>query len=235
MLRPEALLCFLICLLGCTTKGKQPENRKTVANAYTPFYNQINEAGYLVKDGDLLVRSGTDMTSQLIRDFNRQDKTYSHSGLVFLKDGVPLVYHIVAGDENPDTKLVADSLQAFCHPRHNSGFAVYRYAMDSAERERLKSAITTWYQQGLRFDSSFNLKSDDLMYCSEMIKKGLAKATNDRIVIGTVKPTKGQAMLASSKLPLSADVITKLDVVPVDNLYLNPHCRLVGRYEFNRQ
>lgn len=146
-----------------------------------------------------------------------------------------MVYHILAGAENPDAKLVSDSLQTFCHPRHNSGFAVYRYALDSTEIQKLKQSVIGWYNQGVRFDSTFNLKSDDRMYCSEMIKKGLAKATGNRIVIATVKPTKAEAVLASSKLPLSAEAIAKLDIIPVDNLYMNPNCRLVRRFEYKTQ
>ena len=222
-----------IAFAGCTIRDKPPESKTVVVNAYEVFYNQVKEGKLLLKNGDLVVRSGNDITSQLIKSFNRKDKNYSHAGLVFFKNGEPMIFHILAGDENPGGKMTIDSLEKFSHPRHNSAFAIYRYDMDPTEIFKLKEAVTTWYAQSVRFDSTFNLRNDDRMYCSEMIKKGLARATGNRIMIETVKPTKPEAQLASTRLSLSPGDLMKLDLVPIDHLYMNPHCRLIGRFDFN--
>lgn len=234
MRRPGLFVVFIVLLFSCTIKDKKPAPVAPSANnAYSNFYRQIEEGKTSLQDGDLVVRSGNDITSQLIKNFNRKDKNYSHSGIVFFNDGVPFVYHILAGFENPDAKMVTDSLQIFCHPRHNHGFAIYRYAMDSSEIVKMKQLVSNWHRQGVRFDSTFNLRSDDRMYCSEMIQKALARATKNRIVVETVKPTKAEAHLASTKIPLTAAQVQKLDIIPIDNLYINQHCRLVQRFDFN--
>jgi len=175
------------------------------------------------------------MTSQLIKNFNKKDKSYSHAGIVFFQDGEPKVYHILAGGENPGAKMIADSLERFCYPRHNTSFAVYRYNVDSAEINTMRVAVTNWYNEGVRFDSTFNLKSDDKMYCSEMIRKALARATKNRIIIATTKASKAEVLLGATRLPLSVEYMSKLDLIPVDNLYMNPHCRLIARFDFNPQ
>ena len=235
MLRLVFSIVIVILFFSCSIKEKKQENIPAVVDAYAAFYNQIKEGKTLLKEGDLVVRSGNDMTSQLIKNFNRKDKNYSHAGIVFFKDGEPKVYHILAGGQNPDAKMVADSLEKFCYPRQNTGFAIYRYNIDSAEINTMRSSVTNWYNEGVRFDSTFNLKSNDRMYCSEMIKKALARATNNRIVIATTKPSNAEALLAATHLPLSVDYISKLDLIPVDNLYMNTHCRLISRFDFNPQ
>jgi hypothetical protein len=234
-MRTFVIVVVALLFTSCTIKDKKPGTVPVVIDAYAPFYNQIREGKTLLKDGDLVVRSGNDITSQLIKNFNKKDKNYSHGGIVFFNGDEPMVYHILAGGENPDAKMVADSLEKFCYPRQNNGFAIYRYTMDASEIDAFKSAVINWYNQGVRFDSTFNLKSDDKMYCSEMIKKGLAKATKNRIIIATSKPSKAEVLLGATRLPLSVEYMSKLDLVPMDNLYMNPHSRLVQRFDFNPQ
>ena len=219
-------------LLSCTFREKPAETVAT-PNALSGYKQQIEEARILLKDGDLLVRNGNDLTSQFIKNFSKKDKNYSHSGLVFFKGDKPLVYHILASGGSAASELFADSLEAFCDPRHNSAFALYRYDLNAAELEKLRAAVFNWYDKGVKFDSMFNLKTDDRMYCSEMIKKGLEQSTNNRITMATVRPTKNDAVLAATRLPLSVEAMQQLDIVPIDHLYMNPNCRLVQRYEFH--
>lgn len=221
-------------VFSCTIRDKSPEPPAPV-NAYQPFYNQISEAELMVKEGDLVLRNGQEFSSQYIKNFSRTDKSYSHAGLVFFKNGYPYVYHIVPGEENPDEKLRADSLKAFCNPRKNFGFAVYRYAMDTAEVAKFRDAVYQWYAQGVSFDSTFNLKTDDRMYCSEMIKKGLAKATAGRISLATTRTSKTEAKLFAAYFHAPLSYTTNLELVAIDNLFLHPACRLVRKFEFNTQ
>lgn len=224
---------FTISLASCTFGDKQPQADPVHPNPYAPAYSQIDTARALFQEGDLVVRTGNDLTSQLIRNFNKHNKDYSHSGIVFFQNDTPFVYHLMSGKENPTGKMIAESIESFCHPRKNLGFAVYRYNMNDAEKTEMKKLVTNWYGQGLRFDSLFNLKTDDLMYCSEMIKKGLEKATNKRIGIKTVRPSAAEVALVLTQLPVTADYARQQDVIPIDYLFENPHCQLVRRFEFN--
>jgi hypothetical protein len=226
---------FLILLhFSCTIRDKKadpvlPPQRA----AYAAAYDMISEGQALVKDGDLVLRSGQEFSSQFIRQFSKHDKTYSHSGIIFFENGYPFVFHIVPGNENPDEKLRKDSLARFCNPRKNFGYAIYRYDLNAEEVSKFKASIGQWYAQGVRFDSLFNMKSDDRMYCSEMISKGLAKATGNRIRIATSQPTKNEARFFSDHLHLPLSYTSNLNIVAIDNLFLNPQCRLVRRFDFN--
>ncbi|MGZ8538403.1 MAG: YiiX/YebB-like N1pC/P60 family cysteine hydrolase [Flavisolibacter sp.] len=228
------ILIMNMVLLSCTIRDKKPADSFPV-NAYAPFYEKIKEGNALLKDGDLVLRAGEEMSSQLIKQINRQDQTWSHSGIVFYENGYPYIYHIVTGDENPSEKLIRDSLARYSNPRKNSGFAIYRYDMNNEELQTFRSTILDWYKKDIQFDSLFNLKTDDKMYCSEMIRKALTKATNKRIKLETTEPTDQEARYFAPHLKVDEKYLRSLQIVTIDNLFLNANCRLVKRFDFTQK
>lgn len=231
----RTLVFILLIALGFYSSiGKAPNQGSTpvVPNNYIDPYPMINEGQTLLKEGDLVTRLNQDPTSQFIKNFNRQDKSYSHAGIVLFENGYPYIYHIVNGEENPDEKLRKDSLSGFCNPRKNIAYGIFRYEMGAGEIKRLKDLIHKWYIKGVRFDSTFNLKTDDRMYCSEMIRKALARATGKRILIGTTKLTDAEAGLFSVYTHLPYTYTSKLRIVSIDNLYKVPSCHLIKEYNY---
>lgn len=186
----------------------------------------------MLRDGDLVVRNSQEFSSQALRHFNKKDKSYSHAGLVLFDNGYPMIYHILPGDQNPDQKLRRDSLFAFATPRRNFGFAIYRYQLQPEEKVALGRIVRQWYDQGVRFDSLFNMQDDDRMYCSEMIYKAMKQATNGRIVFDMTKATKGEIELYSRHMHIPASNIKLDEGVAIDNLYLHPSCSLVKKFSY---
>jgi hypothetical protein len=195
-------------------------------------YGMIEDGQSRLKEGDLVVRMNRDPSSRFIKYFNHKDKNYSHSGIVLFENGYPYIYHIINGEENPDQKLRRDSLVHFCSPKRNLAFAIYRYNMSTDEIGNLKTIVHKWYSNGVRFDSLFSLSSDDRMYCSEMISKAVNRATGNRILIHPVQLSLAEAgcLTTYSRLPLS--YTNGLSIIPIDELYVNPFCRLVSKYEY---
>ncbi|HEY6506260.1 MAG TPA: YiiX/YebB-like N1pC/P60 family cysteine hydrolase [Chitinophagaceae bacterium] len=201
-------------------------------NSFSDPVTMISEGETLLKEGDLVVRLNNDPVSRYIKNFSRQDKSYSHAGIVLFENGIPYIYHIVNGEENPGEKLRKDLLSSYCAPRKNRAFGIFRYDMNDKEIKKLKEVITGWYAKGIQFETAFNLKTDDKMYCSEMVMKALVKATRKRILIETVKPTAAEAGVLSVHLRLPFAYTNSIRVVPIDNLYLNPSCHMIKEYNF---
>ena len=185
-----------------------------------------------MKEGDLVVRLNRDPSSQFIRNLNRRDKTYSHSGIVLYENGYPYIYHMMTGDEHSDGGLEKDSLIRFCNPRKNWAYGIFRYNLNAVEIKRLKDTLHSWYAKGVRFDGAFNLSTDDKMYCSEMISKALKKATGNRILIETTRLTAIEASLLSVYSHLPFAYTNNLKIVPIDELYTNSYCHLVKKYSY---
>jgi hypothetical protein len=142
------------------------------------------------------------------------------------------VYHILSGEENDSGKLTRDSLSRFADPGKNLGYAIFRYDFSLTELKKLRHVIFSWHAKEIKFDSSFNLKTDELMYCSEMIKKALESATTNRIQIQTTEPTAFEILAASTFLKRSVNSEENFKIVAIDNLYINPHCREIQRFDF---
>src|ERR1044072_715970 len=102
MLKHGLFFSFIIFLVACTISDKKQTERAVAKNPYDASNNMIKEGLLLVKEGDLILRDGQEFSSQLVKNFCRTNKSYSHAGMVFYQNGYPLVYHIVPGDENPD-------------------------------------------------------------------------------------------------------------------------------------
>ncbi len=229
------LLILLIsyCFYSCNSHATKQESIAAAPIHYVDPYPMIREGQALLKEGDLVVRLNQDPTSQFIKNFNRQDKSYSHAGIVLFEKGYPFVYHIVNGEENPDEKLRKDSLSWFCSPRNNLAYGIYRYEWNEGETKRLKDLIHKWYAKGVHFDQTFDYRTDDKMYCSEMIRKALEKVTNKRIMIETTKLTSAEAGLFSAYLHLPLSYTSKLEIVSIDNLYKTPSCVLIKNYDYS--
>jgi hypothetical protein len=211
-----------------TSSALVPTEPTIVDNAYA----MIEKGQSLLQEGDLVLRLNHDPASQFIKYFNRRDKSYSHAGIVLFENGYPYVYHIVNGDENPNKQIRKDSLFRFCNPRKNFGFGIYRYKIDSEEAGKLKAVLLDWRKKKIRFDHDFNLATDDLMYCSEMIAKALARATEKRIEIASTQPTAIEAGVLASGIHLPVSITRKLRLIAIDNLYMNAGCAPVFRYRF---
>ncbi len=173
----------------------------------------IRHARSLLRDGDLVLRTGNDFISQSLRLFSLRDRTYSHGGLVRIRGGKLLVYHAIGGEDNPAETLRRDPLGYFWDPGHNLGIAVYRYDLNPGGIRKLDSMEQFFYSRKVKFDLKFDLKTDDSLYCTEFIYKSLLRATGD-----------------SSYIPLTH--WAGMTYVATDNLFLNPHAKLVYRISF---
>jgi hypothetical protein len=200
---------------------------------YVSPYKKIEEGQSLLKEGDLVVRLNRNPSSSFIKNFNRKDKNYSHAGIVLVENGYPYIFHIVDGEENPDEKLRVDSLMRFCNPAKNSAFGIFRYNMTTEEISELKAIVHKLYRTGVRFDGKFDMKSDDRMYCSEMISKALTGATRKRILIESTKMSTVEASFFSAYAHLPLSYTNNLNIIPIDALYMNPFCHPIKKYTYD--
>lgn len=231
----KGLLIFLIAYFSVysITKGFTNHPSSIIQQKkYADPYKMIDNGESLLKEGDLIVRLNQDPASQFIKNFNRHDKSYSHAGIVLFEHGCPYVFHIVNGEENPDERLRKDSLKQFCSPRKNTAFGIFRYNLKSNEIKKLRAIIHTWYSERIRFDSAFDLNTNNRMYCSEMVSKALAIATKKRISVETTRLTKTESLFFSTYTHLPFSRLKDLKLISIDDLYCNSFCHLIKRYNY---
>lgn len=213
------LCCLLFFLISCASENDQK-------NLPSQFADSVRQQEKIEKDissiiaikkyvqqGDLIMRTGKDFTSELMRLSSVNDKTYSHCGIASFENDTLFVYHALGGEWNPDQKLRRDAFELFCNPYENRGIGIFRYELTEDSRTKLFKIIHTLHADGVMFDIQFDLSSDDRMYCSEFVYKSIGRASGKNIT-----------------LPLTT--FNHIKFVAPDNLYMNPSCKELLRLKF---
>lgn len=194
-------------------------------------WKSIDTLHKLLKPGDLILRSDDDYESLTLINFSKREKVFSHAGLVFKEDGQWIVYHSITGKENPAGAVRKDPFDSFVNPVQKTGAGLFRFDLKNQEPELLYKQVQANYHARIPFDIFFNLKTDDSLYCSEMIAKSLTKISNGRIQIP-------QSFLMDFKPKLfgykyNQAYFKKFAYIGLDDLYLNPFCREIRRIHYH--
>jgi len=201
-------------MAGCTDKQKKQVAAQEVRREDNPInYQAIDSSMHLVKDGDLVLRTGADATSYMLRQMNKTNRTYSHCGIVMIEDGYPFVYHSIGGEDNPDARLRRDSIAFFFSPVSNERFGIARLDMTAPQITRLHDVVRRYYKQAIPFDMNFDIFTDDKFYCAEFVYKSIKEATAD-----------------TAYFPITR--IAKKIYVGVDNLYEQRHAKIICDVRF---
>lgn len=190
----------------------------------------VDSAVTLVQSGDLVMRADADYESMSLQNFSQRDKAFSDSGLVFREHGTWMVYHSIAGHENPDAILRKDSLNVFFNPSRKSAIGIFRYKLSPTEIDSLHRYAQQKLSLNVPFDKHFNLVSNDSMYCSEFIYKALQSVTNRRITLHVSEITNFRSkQFRQNNKPV---YFKRFQYIGLDDLYLHPACREIARLTF---
>jgi hypothetical protein len=223
------LLLIAFTLFSCDNNTQQQSIAKQpVVKSMVELQLEVGNAAKKVKDGDLITRAGNDVISASLRNYNKKDKAYSHSGIAFIENDTVFVYHSYTGAENPEGKMLREPFDSFCNPKGRLGIGIFRYAFDSLQVANFKTEIVRYYRNKIAFDKKFNLKDDKEMYCSELIAKSMKKATSGKLVI----PTTIVNNFKVKDPGLKNKQFKTFEYIAVDNLYINNFCTEVYRLSF---
>lgn len=133
----------------------------------------------LADNGDIVVRLGTDLTSEMLRHINLTNPAYSHAGIINREHDTLFVYHALGGEFNADQQLIREPLWRFGHPAGNKRLGLYRIAMDSIALRQLIAAVQETYRNKIPFDTAFDLATKNRLYCTEFVACSFEKALHD--------------------------------------------------------
>lgn len=220
--------------LACTEQVAVPDLAATEKQRFQSANDSIiHDARQIIQTGDLLLRTGTDFSSDQVKDLCKVDKTFSHGGIAVIENDIIYVYHVEPDYYYIRDKVRKELLDSFCNPANNYGFGIARYDLSSGETSTFISYLEEQYQKKVPFDMKFNLETDDQLYCSEMIKKGLARSTQYRITIATDSLNdRSKYRLIKRYFKLNEKQFANREIVMVDRLFMNPHCTLIKKYLF---
>lgn len=212
-------LAFLnIMVTGCNRQHtisavEEAEHIRQRAKANIWNCHMVDSSVQLLHNGDLVLRTGADATSYMLRQMNLTNKTYSHCGIVMMEGGYPFVYHSIGGEDNPDAKLRRDSATVFFNPSYNERLGIARLDMAPQQVNTLHHIVQRYYKAAIPFDLDFDLTTDDKFYCAEFVYKAICEATADT---GYFSRTQ----------------LFERNYVGVDNLYDKRHAKIICDIRF---
>ncbi len=117
--------------------------------------------------GDLILRRGVGIISDIARNFAATEKRFSHIGILVDYKQQTHVVHSVHEDAKGFDGVVMETLSDFL--KHASDWAVYRLKLKQAQQQKLASTAIHYAHRKIPFDSQFNLNTQQALYCTEFI------------------------------------------------------------------
>jgi hypothetical protein len=215
LLAAVSVLLMLVSMGIAKNTGVQPAATNTTAHHSAMAWNQqaIDSAVKQLGTGNVVLRMGTGAYSHLLAQMNQTNKSYSHCGIVMVENGYPFVYHSIGGEDNPDARLRKDSASRFFSAQHNTAIAIVQYGFTPTQQQALIQVVNGYYRKRPRFDTRFDLSTDDDLYCTEFVYKAITAATADTGYIPTTSAIRHR-------------------YIGTDNLYVNDHANLVWQVKF---
>jgi hypothetical protein len=182
---------------------KEKNSRLLLARIHLFKTSVLPDVLKTAKNGDIVTRMGTDLTSLMLSRLNPTDTSFSHCGIISMENDTAFVYHAIGGEFNPDQKMRRDPLAEFAHPADSKRLGIFGAAINEDEQKALCSYVKELYKKGLPFDMEFNLATDEKQYCSEMVAKSIGKIIGKKDWVSTLQTE-------------------SICFIPVENIYLNP-------------
>jgi uncharacterized protein YycO len=169
------IIIFIAASYSILSIHSDPSNKKQ--NSSLILSKQLE-----MQNGDLIFRKGRSIESQIIL-LSDGNSDYSHVGIIYLKDGKPLVVHSVPEENEEEYEFIKlESVEDFLNEDKAVRFAVFRLedSMMSSTKAASEFAYNC-YLNKFRFDNQYDLSSDTKLYCTELIWKAYQQAGIDLV------------------------------------------------------
>ncbi len=231
-------IVFSFLLFSCNQNGSMPAINLAHKPAKDTLQLHIDSLKKNCEPADLVVRLGDDLISDQIRFLSEKDHSYSHAGIIVTHNNKKMVCSISPGDfANSADTIRYEIIDSFLNAKNTLACALYRYDLSDNEKIQLETQLNNYHNQKVHFDKIYDLKTDDRLYCSEMIYKSLKKVTNGRIDIAQSYIPANMHHLVSvffQKFNIDSATITNRKIIAIDNLYDNLHCRLIMKFNLKK-
>jgi hypothetical protein len=160
----------------------------SLLSIHTDQSNKTQNSGFILskqiglQNGDLIFRRGRSIESQIVL-LSDGNSDYSHVGMIYLKDGKPLVVHSVPAENGDEYELIKlESVEDFLNEDKAVQFAVFRLEDSLMNSTKAASEYAyNCYLNKFRFDNQYDLNSDTRLYCTELIWKAYQQTGIDLV------------------------------------------------------
>lgn len=124
----------------------------------------------LIRDGDIILRHGYGLVSDIIVETLKEGYDISHCGIISADGNNFRVIHTVSQSISDFDGVQDQSLKPFVHQSHRNSVIIVRFKWpEEGAGKRISQQANNYLTQRIPFDHSFNIHDDKEFYCSELI------------------------------------------------------------------
>lgn len=142
----------------------EEEPRLPNGERYSLSANEVS----LLQDGDIILRRGSGMVSDMIASLLNEDHDISHCGVVTEREGKFYVVHSVSSNVSEVDGMQAHPLQQFV-AQSKPGSVVVTRLRTEGDRSGISRRCVQYLKRAIPFDHHFDLNDTSSFYCSELI------------------------------------------------------------------
>jgi hypothetical protein len=141
-------------------------------------YNEIQE-------GDIILRHGYGLVSDLIVEQLKEKYDLSHCGIVVKTDTGLAVIHSVSSSVSNVDGVQAQDLKSFIEESHYNSVVVIRYkSRINKPNTAIARKAKDYLAQKIPFDEAFDINDSSEFYCTELLWKVILNEYGDDIMAG---------------------------------------------------
>lgn len=122
-----------------------------------------------LKDGDVILRRGNSIFSELIARNFPASEGMSHCGFIFKIDGQYQVIHTISKSLSDIDGIRINTLEKFVREAKQNRICIIRYHK-KLNSDSMKERCLALLKQKIPFDNDFDLNDSSKLYCSELLR-----------------------------------------------------------------
>jgi hypothetical protein len=156
-----------------------------------------------IEHGDLVFRKGPSLESFTVYLIDKE-KEFSHVGIVYILDDEIQIIHAVPTKNHEKEWIKMERLSTFLCPKNASTYAIIRPIIEAEQKQKVAQEAYQFYQDKVYFDNDYDMRSNDKLYCTELIIKAF---NNSDIDIGNNPLTQINFMLNKHSILLPGTLL----------------------------
>jgi len=170
----------------------------------------------MIRSGDLVFRKGRGIFSDIFKKIGDIDSPFSHVGIVYIEGNDVFTIHTEASELTGVGCAKKEQLSKFIDSRNAVTYAFYSIdGLGSASIKQVLKTALKYVNDKIPFDTKFNLRDDDKLYCTELVYKAFKTVGID--LVG--KPNMIQVPNFNS--------LKKIEAIPVGQLLKSELIKLI--------
>lgn len=175
----------LIFLAGSGWSFMQYYNHRSDQDMAVSYYHLTPEEIALIQDGDIVLRHGFGLVSDLIVEQLNENYDLSHCAILCKENDSVSVIHSVSSSISPYDGVQSQELAPFIRDSHKNSVIIVRYKkkMDRGNNAGVSARAKKYLTQQIPFDESFDINDSTEFYCTELLWKCIYNEFGDDILM----------------------------------------------------